>query len=128
MHPRRDLELTFGGPMSPAFTHAYTSTLRDQLQRADQCLGKSLAEDNQNPGYKARLEFADSVVKDALRRVDGGGDARTILTSLDGIWIGDLNAAAARHVETARVLCRAIVKKAWPPLLDLGAFEIPSPQ
>ena len=114
--------------MAPAFTHTYISTLRDQLQRADQCIGRSLAEDHQNPGYKARLEFAESAVKDALRRVDGGGDARTILTSLDGIWIGDLNAAAARHVETARVLCRAIVRKAWPPVRDLGVFEIPSLQ
>ena len=113
--------------MSPAFTHTYIRTLRDQLQRADQCIGKSLAEDHQNLG-KARLEFAESAVKDALRRVDGRGDARTILTSLDGIWIGDLNAAAARHVETARVLCRAIVRRAWPPRLDLGAVEIPTPQ
>ena len=114
--------------MSPAFIHTDTSTLRDQLQRADQCIGKSVAEDHQNPGYKARLEFAESAVKDALRRVDGGGDARAILTSLDGIWIGDLNAAAARHIETTRVLCREIVRRAAPPLLDLGAFEIPSPQ
>ena len=114
--------------MSPAFTHTDTSTLRDQLQRADQCIGKSLAEDHQNPGYKERLEFAESAVRDALRRVNDSGGARTILTSLDGIWIGDLNAVAARHIETARVLCREIVRRAAPPLLDLGAFEIPSPQ
>ena len=114
--------------MSPAFTHTYISTLRDQLQRADQCIRKSLAEDHQNPGYKERLEFAESAVRDALRRVNDSGGARTILTSLDGIWIGDLNAAAARHVETARILCRAIVGKAWPPIRDLGAFEIPSLQ
>ena len=94
-----------------AFTLTDRSTLRDQLQRAEQCLGRSLAEDHQNPGYKARLEFAESAVRVALRRVDGGSGAWTILTSLERIWIGDLNAAAARHVETARVLCRAIVRK-----------------
>ena len=104
-----------------AFTHTDRSTLRDQLQRADQCIGNSLAEDHQNPAYKARLEFAESAVRDALRRVNDSGDARTILTSLDGIGIGDLNAAAERHVETTRVLCRAIVKKAAPLLRDLGA-------
>ena len=86
-----------------------TSTLRDQLQRADQCLGKSLAKDHQNPSHKVRLESAMSSVKDALRRVEDGGDARRILTSLDGLWIGDLDAVAARHVETAGVLCRGIV-------------------
>ena len=56
---------------------------------------RALQRDHQNSGYKARLEFAESAVKDALRRVNDSGDARTILTSLDGIWIGDLNAAAA---------------------------------
>ena len=114
--------------MSPAFTHTDTGTLRDQLQRADWCIAKSLAEDHQNPGYKERLEFVESAVRDALRRVNDSGGARTILTSLDGIWIGDLNAVAARHIETARVLCREIVRRAAPPVLDLGAFEIPSAQ
>ena len=111
----------------PAFTHTDRSTLRHQLQLADQCIDKSLAEDHHNPSYKARLEFAESAVKDALRRVKDSGDARTILTSLDGVWIGDLNPAAARHLEITRVLCRTIVRHAQPALGDLGAFEIPSP-
>jgi hypothetical protein len=110
----------------PAFTHTDRSTLRDQLQRADQCIGKSLAANHHNPGYKERLEFAESAVRDALRRVNDSGGAGTILISLDGIWIGD--PAAARHIETARVLCREIVRSGAPPLRDVGAFEIPSPQ
>jgi hypothetical protein len=114
--------------LMPPFTHTDRSMLRDQLRRADQCIDKSLAEDHHNPGYKERLVFAESAVRDAMRRVNDSGGARTILTSLDGIWIGDLNAVAARHVETARVLCREIVRRAAPSLRDLGAFEIPSPQ
>jgi hypothetical protein len=108
-----------------AFTHTDRSTLRDQLQRADQCIGKSLAANHHNPGYKERLEFAESAVRDALRRVNDSG-AMTILTLLDGIWIGD--PVAARHIETSRVLCREIVKRAATPLRDPGAFEIPRPQ
>ncbi len=112
--------------MSPASTHTDTSTLRNQLQRAEQCLGKSLAENHQKPAIKVRLEFAMSVVKDALRRVDDSGEASTILTSLDGIWIGDSAAVAARHVEAARIMCRELIRKA--PLSGLGAFEVPSPE
>ena len=104
-------------------THTDTSRLRGQLQRAEQSLGQSIAENHHKPLNKVRLEFAMSVVKDALRRVDDSGEASSILTSLDGLWIGDSAAVAARQVEIARTLCRELIRKA--PLGGLGAFEVP---
>lgn len=86
-------------------TPADKDILRRQLREADHWLGRRLAE-NQDPGSRARLEFARLAVQDALRRVNDSGDAATILVSLERVSIGDLSAQATRHIQGARVQCR----------------------
>jgi len=62
-------------------------------------------------GKRSRLEFAQAAVRDALRWADDSGDCASILVALEEVWVGDLSAVAARHVEVARELCRSGVKQ-----------------
>ena len=92
--------------MADAFTLTDKDILRGQLRHADHWLGWRLAE-IRDRGNRARLKFALVAVRDALRAVNDSGDAATILVSLEQVSIGDLTIQAARHIEVARVQCRA---------------------